>query len=314
MRREAAGSDWSAVATADGMRMALRADGALYGWGYGPGGLGGGLGGVPFTRLLSGSYASLTLSAQSSCAIDADGGLYCNGHLVQAGKRLRTHRRIGTASWSAIAVGGHGGFACGIYEAGTLWCWGYGSMGQLGQGGGSAAEFPKPTQVGEASDWIAVSAGTSHACGLRGGGSLWCWGSNVSGELGLGTGGQLGHKVARPTRVGGQRWRQVSASRELTCGVRVDGSLWCWGFNAHGQLGDGSDKQRGRPNRLGTDRDWRSVGAGDGHACALKTNGSLWCWGANDHGQVGVASEGPLCGDEPADQVPCERSPVRLGS
>jgi alpha-tubulin suppressor-like RCC1 family protein len=76
-------------------------------------------------------------------------------------------------------------------------------------------------------------------------------------------------------------------------GIKTDGTLWTWGSNGSGQLGDGTTTDRTDPVQVGTDRDWASVSGGDSHTVALKTNGTLWAWGWNDLGQLGEASSAP---------------------
>src|SRR5262245_58064714 len=82
--------------------------------------------------------------------------------------------------------------------------------------------------------WRSVAGGGSHTCGVRKNSSLWCWGENDAGQLGL---GHRGRRLV-PTRVSiGTDWLQVSTGYAHTCGIRTDGSLWCWGWNNYGQLG-----------------------------------------------------------------------------
>ena len=86
----------------------------------------------------------------------------------------------------------------------------------------------------------------------------------------------------------GRVWRNVSGGFSHTCGVRTDQSLWCWGFNFHGQLGLGDRSHRRMPTRVGTDANWALVTPGGDHTCGVRTNRSLWCWGRNADGQLGL--------------------------
>src|SRR5207245_2216078 len=94
-----------------------------------------------------------------------------------------------------------------------------------------------PTQVGAERDWVAVSGGDAHTCGIRAGGNLWCWGSNVGAQLGDGT---LTNSLVPEQIAAGETWAQVSAGYVDSCAIAMDGGLWCWGSNGEGELGDGT--------------------------------------------------------------------------
>ncbi|MFS8067963.1 MAG: RCC1 domain-containing protein, partial [Byssovorax sp.] len=177
------------------------------------------------------------------------------------------------------------GHTCGIRAPGSLWCWGRNSDGELGLGAGSPIQTRTLSRTGDAEDWRDVRIGQQTSCGLRGAGSLYCWGGNDFGEAGLGD-------TARrdvPTRVGdGDDWTVISLDTFHACGVRADGSLHCWGRNIEGQLGLGDADARLAPTRVDMATDWVSVAAGRFHTCALKRDRSVLCTGQNDVGQLGL--------------------------
>ena len=138
-----------------------------------------------------------------------------------------------------------------------------------------------------------VSAGSGHACAIRSDGTLWCWGDNDRGQLGDGT--HISGSTPRPVTYFNEGFvsvAQVSCGSEHTCAVRTDGTLWCWGDNTYGQLGNGmtSDSNAGgglSQIRLPSNQPAVQVSAGYQHTCALDTYGHLYCWGSNGAGQLG---------------------------
>ena len=184
-------------------------------------------------------------------------------------------------SWRSVTLGAT--HACGVRSNGSLWCWGGNENGQLGDG--TFSDRQSPAIVGTASDWASVDGGGGHTCGTTAPGALWCWGENGWGQLGTG-----GSDPSRPlpVRIGAATtWDSVSAGSAHTCGVGNNGTLWCWGYNEDGQLGDGSTSARRAPTQVGAGASWDTVAAGQDHTCGVQTGGTLWCWGANYRGQLG---------------------------
>jgi alpha-tubulin suppressor-like RCC1 family protein len=189
----------------------------------------------------------------------------------------------GTGSGTTLSAGFN--YTCAIQNDHTLWCWGGNWIGQLGTG--DTVGRLTPTQVGTTTNWATVSAGGNHSCATRTDGTLWCWGANGEGELGTGdTASQL-----TPTQVGtAADWATVStgAGSDQTCATRTDHTLWCWGWNPHGELGTGDTTNRLIPTQVGTAVNWTTVSAGYLHTCAISTDHTLWCWGHNSIGELGT--------------------------
>ena len=129
-----------------------------------------------------------------------------------------------------------------------------------------------------------VAAGNSHTCWIRSDGALFCWGANLSGQLGLAS--SVVENDA-PSRVGDGTWSAVSANEDSTCAIDHAGSLWCWGDNSNGQLATGDTMQRTLPTQVLPGTRWRAVSVSYTHACGLRDDDSLWCWGSNTDGALG---------------------------
>ncbi len=213
-----------------------------------------------------------------------------------------------------IEVAGGGGFSLALKADGSLWAWGLNSYGQLGDG--TARSWDRPVQVGQDRDWVRITAGGWDSLAVKSDGTLWAWGLNASGQLGTGY-GQQGTGTTNsqhvPTKLGNDRdWQAASGGKNLlsamftgsgvafgiapglpyTLGLKADGTLWAWGYNAAGQLGDGTAWKRAAPVRIGTGSDWRDVSAGCAHSVGVKADGSLWSWGDNNCGQLGNGTKG----------------------
>jgi len=172
-----------------------------------------------------------------------------------------------------------------IKSDGSLWAWGANNYGQLGDG--TDINRSTPVRVGTDSNWSAVSAGNAHTVALKSDGSIWAWGSISQGQTGAGIGIFNGY-ISTPRRIGTDtNWAAISAGNAHTVALKKDGSLWAWGWNSSGQLGDNSSIDRYAPVRVGTGTNWSAISAGDSHTVAMRTDGSLWAWGSNIFGQLG---------------------------
>ncbi len=107
--------------------------------------------------------------------------------------------------------------------------------------------------------WATVSGGYWHTCGIRLDHTLWCWGNNKNGQLGLGD----NTRRDVPTQVGTDAdWAGLDAGYNNTCATRTDQTLWCWGWNHYGQLGVGDTTDRTTPTQVGTGTEWAQLDAG----------------------------------------------------
>lgn len=199
--------------------------------------------------------------------------------------------------WSKIANSPYHTIA--IANNGTLWAWGSNSHGQLGTGTFSVSNVP--VQVGTASNWVAIAVGSNFTVALRANGifgnsnTLWAWGINTYGQLGDGT--FIDKNI--PTQIGSNtKWTQISASPQHVMAINDSGTLftpgnktlWGWGRNVFGELGNGITPDQTTPIQIGTAIDWGQVSAGEFYSIAQKVDGRLFAWGSNFYGQLGINS------------------------
>ncbi|MDY0004206.1 MAG: hypothetical protein RBU30_23100 [Polyangia bacterium] len=132
--------------------------------------------------------------------------------------------------------------------------------------------------------WSQLAAGQAHTCGVKGDGSVWCWGDNSLGQLGDGS----AEDRASPARVEGLgRAVKVALGAGHSCALTADETVWCWGGNAQGQLGDGSLVDRPLPVLVEQFEHAVDLGAGESHTCAATSALGAFCWGRNAEGQLG---------------------------
>ena len=238
---------------------------------------------------------------QVSCSTGgSSGGIKIDGSLWMWGSnsfgRLGTNDTVTKSKPTSIFGGGNnwmqisiaGSCTAAIKTDGSLWTWGIsGSDGTLGVNDTITRSTPVTTFLG-GNNWKQVSCGGGHIAAIKTDGSLWTWGANNSGQLGINN--LINRSTPVTTLLGGFNWKQVSCGNSYTIAIKTDGSLWGWGNNGAGPLGIGNTQSRSIPTQVGIDTDWKQVFCGNGgnHTIAIKTDGSLWGWGLNASGQLGV--------------------------
>jgi alpha-tubulin suppressor-like RCC1 family protein len=151
---------------------------------------------------------------------------------------------------------------------------------------GNTTSYSSPKQVGALTNWSYISAGKNFCLAIKTDGTLWGWGVNGLGQLGLGN----TTYYSSPKQVGAlTNWLLVSASQyQHTAAIKTDGTLWTWGSGAGGGLGVGNTTNYSSPKQVGALTTWKYVSTGVSSTFAIKTDGTLWVWGRNNLGQLGL--------------------------
>lgn len=192
----------------------------------------------------------------------------------------------------AIAAGSRHSLA--LKSDGSVWAWGSNRVNELGDG--TNDNSTQPVRVGNLSEVEAIAAGSSHNLALKNDGTVWAWGNNTSGRespLFGSISGQLGDdeipRSSTPVQVGGlpDGIEAVAAGLAYSLALKDDGTVWAWGFNDVGQLGNGTNTDTSTPVRVSELDGVRAIAAGGAHGLALKDDGTVWAWGMNQYGQVG---------------------------
>jgi len=197
-------------------------------------------------------------------------------------------------TWSKVATGEFHSVA--LTTNGLIWGWGNNNSGQLGLGNDAPLTVTIPTQLGDATDWVNIVAGYYHTLALKNNGTLWSWGANESGQLGL---GDTDLDRYEPVQLNNDTdWSMVAGGANHTIALKTNGGIWSWGYNSFGQLGlgySGDPDDLGNPfnyvtipTQIGIDSDWSLIASGSAHSFAIKNNGTLWSWGSNVFMQLGL--------------------------
>jgi alpha-tubulin suppressor-like RCC1 family protein len=239
-------TDWCQVSAGHKHSLGLRTNGTLWAWGY---------------ELFGGLGQACSILPVETSPVSVIGGYN---------------------DWCCIVAGSISHLA--IRSNGTLWAWGAGRNRNLGMG--NVCDITSPVSVlGGFTDWCQVVGGY-HTLGLRSNGTLWAWGLNCDGQLG--TNNDL-YPLSPVSVVGGfTDWCSAAVTNKSSVAVRTNGTLWAWGSNSSGRLGDGTTTSRSSPvSVVGGFTDWCQVVAGYAHTIGVRCNGTLWTWGANNYGQLG---------------------------
>jgi len=221
-------------------------------------------------------------------ALRTDGSVWtwgsdANGQLGDGGANTDSSIPVRvTALTNMLAVAAGSNHCLAVRGDGTVWTWGLGTSGQLGQGSNLSTNVPVRALV--ISNTVVVAGGNAHSLALRADGSVWSWGLGTSGQLGRGN----TLSTNRPDRVNiVTNIVSVAAGDFHSLAVRADGTVWAWGLGTNGQLGNGNNTSTVQAIQISGLSGVMAVAGGGAHSLGLKGDGTVWSWGLNSSGQLG---------------------------
>ena len=175
-----------------------------------------------------------------------------------------------------------------IKTDGTLWMWGNNNNGQLGDN--SVVVRSSPVQV-PGTTWANMTSACYETIAVKTDGTLWAWGRNAYGAMGVNQ--PTNYKRSSPVQVGSDTtWStspfHMAGGTSMFQAIKTDGTLWCWGHNEYGQLGQNNKTNYSSPKQVGSGTDWDFVGGVQVGVLAVKTDGTMWGWGSNTQGSLGL--------------------------
>lgn len=275
--------------------MALRSDGTVWNWGNNGGGqLGNGTttsSAVPLEVPGLTGVVTIAGGEETEYAVKSDGTLWAWGANYQGslGDGNTTESNVpvevtGLTGVKAVAAGYD--WALALKSDGTVWAWGEGIDGELGNG--ATTNSSVPVEVSGLTGVTTIAAGNDHGLALKSDGTVWAWGGNYYGELGNGNTTNSDVPVQVSALSGGPSVIGLSASgNEASFALKSDGTVWSWGYNHEGELGNGNTTNSDVPVQVSGLSGVKTIAADGDITLALKSDGTVWDWGANSLGELG---------------------------
>jgi alpha-tubulin suppressor-like RCC1 family protein len=246
-----------------------------------------------------------------TCALDSAGTAYCwgwnaygqlgDGRTTDSSVPVAVAGPLPGANLSQITAGAY--VTCALDAAGAAFCWGYNVYGELGDGANSNADVPVAVDTSgvlAGKTLTQINASWYHACAVDTAGAVFCWGRNSYGQLGNASSADSNVPVAVDASgaLAGKDLTQVTTGAYDSCGLDAAGSAYCWGYDAYGELGDGSTTSSSVPVAVDTGgllagKVLTQIDAGVWHTCALDSAGAAYCWGGNASGELGDDGTSP---------------------
>ena len=283
----------TAVAGGGSHGLALKNDGTVWAWGYNYfGQLGDGTKTNKTTAVQVSGLSGVTAIAggySHSLALKNDGTVWAWGRNEsgQLGNGTITYKTTavqvsGLGEITAIASGNN---SLALKNDGTVWAWGYNYYGQLGDG--TRTDKTMAVQVSGLSGVTAIAGGGSHSLALKNDGAVWAWGDNYYGQLGDGIQPYVPY-IKTAVQVNGLSGiTAIARGYSHSLALKNDGTVWAWGSNYYGQLGDGTVVDRETVVQVSRLSGITAIAGGGSHSLALKKDGTVWAWGNNENGQLG---------------------------
>ena len=181
-----------------------------------------------------------------------------------------------------VRGGGHNSYA--VCNDSTVMSWGHNGYSQLGNGTGPSAPSYVPVPVSLLTGVIAIEAGYNHCIALKEDSTVWVWGWNLYGQLGIGNYSNSNIPVNVSSLSG---IIAIAGGGSHSLALKSDGTVWAWGENTYGELGDGSNTSSNVPVQVTGLTGITAISTGEYFSLALKNDGTVWTWGYNQHGQLG---------------------------
>jgi alpha-tubulin suppressor-like RCC1 family protein len=219
---------------------------------------------------------------------------------------------------NVVSLGGRTYFNLAVKTDGTIWGWGMGTSGQIGNGGNTNCLTPMQVLNSQPGGAVnsprQVSCGYTYGVALLTNGTVWTWGIGGHGELGAGA----TTTSLTPIQVTGlSNVIAVSSGWKHTLALKNDGTVWAWGLNSHGELGDGTSNNQISPVQVLNVSNIVAVSGGDYNSIALRNDGTVWKWGLNDVGELGFGTNDntlPGAGDSVVHTFPAQVTQDRFGN
>jgi alpha-tubulin suppressor-like RCC1 family protein len=293
---------WEKASVGADFCAAIRVDGTLWTWGSGASGvLGSGSTQSVSSPVQVGGLSDWSIVASGSAAncgaIKSNGTLWLwgsssNGALgnnTSGGNNQSSPVQIGSLTiWSKLSVGTYSCIA--VRTDGRMFSWGSNNYGQLGINSSDAyggQDRSSPVQIGSLTNWSQVTTKGRSSAAVKTDGTLWSWGLNGYGQLGL---GDVINRSS-PVQIGAlTNWSTVAMGSYHCCAIKTDGTLWAWGLNGSGRLGLNNTINRSSPVQVGALTNWVSVESATANCAATQSNGTLWTWGEGFKGKLGQNS------------------------